>query len=431
MIPEAYQAYQAIALSLGLGLLVGLQREWKDTDMAGIRTFPLLTLVGTLSALLGGESGWLMAAGLLSVGILLMIANLAKLKNGQRDLGMTTEAAVLVMFLVGAATGVGMLGPAIVTTGVVAVLLHWKKPLHRFVERMEPKDIRGVIHLVLIALVILPLLPDQTYGPYDVLNPYKIWLMVVLIVGISMVAYVAYKLLGASVGSVLGGILGGLISSTATTVSYARMSKQDQGVTSMAALVILIASTIVNVRVLIEVGVVAPRLLQVMLLPMSIMLGLMALESIGLYVPLRNRETQPPNHGNPAQLKPAIIFAALYAVILFVVAAAKEHLGNQALYGVAMISGLTDVDAITLSTARLFQDGRVEGTTAWRVIMIATMSNLVFKASAVAVLGSRQLFLYTAVLFGIAFVGGAAILTFCPTIEIPLSPEWFGSGGSH
>ncbi|MCA9198265.1 MAG: MgtC/SapB family protein [Planctomycetales bacterium] len=413
------EPYHAIALSAGLGLLVGLQREWKDKQIAGIRTFPLVTLLGTLAAIISGpESYWVVAAGLLSIAGLLLIANVAKVKAEHFDPGMTTEAAALLMFLVGAAVGYNWTGPAIVTTGIVAVLLHWKEPLHGFVDRIGEKDFKGLIHLVLIAFVILPMLPNETFGPYDVLNPYKIWRMVVLIVGISMAAYVAYKVLGARVGSILGGVLGGLISSTATTVSYARQSKSDVDSSVMAAFVITIASTIVNVRVLFEIGVVAPELLLYAAVPLCVMLLVMTVECLVLFVPLRKQETKAPDHDNPAQLKPAIIFGALYAVILFVVAAAKQHFGNQALYGVATISGLTDVDAITLSTAKLFSDGRVDASTAWRVILIATMSNLVFKTGAVAILGNRKLFAYTSVLFGIALVTGILLLLFCPEFEL-------------
>lgn len=420
------EPYQAIALSAGLGLLVGLQREWKDKEIAGIRTFPLVTLLGTLAAIISvPESYWVVAAGLLSIAGLLLIANVAKVKAEDFDPGMTTEAAALLMFVVGAAVGYNWTGPAIVTTGIVAVLLHWKKPLHGFVDRIGEKDFKGLIHLVLIALVILPMLPNETFGPYDVLNPYKIWRMVVLIVGISMAAYVAYKVLGARVGAILGGLLGGLISSTATTVSYARQSKSDVDSSAMAALVIVIASTIVNVRVLFEIGVVAPELLRYAALPMGVMLLVMTVECLVLFVPLRKQETEPPDHDNPAQLKPAIIFGALYAVILFVVAAAKQHFGNQALYGVATISGLTDVDAITLSTAKLFGDGRVDSSTAWRVILIATMSNLVFKTGAVAFLGSRKLLVYTSVLFGIALGTGVLLLLFCPEFELTVPTEMF------
>lgn len=413
--------YQPFAIALGLGLLVGLQRELHGSDIAGIRTFPLITLFGVTAGTVSGDSnGWIIAAGLIAVALLLVIANFAKVHEEEDASGLTTEFAAVLMYSVGAALALNHTGPAIVTAGLTAVLLQWKQSMHGFVERFGKQDIRGLMHLVLIALVILPLLPNRTYGPYDVFNPYQIWMMVVLIVGISLVAYVIYKLLGANVGTILGGVLGGLISSTATTVSYARQAKSNPSIGAMASLVILIASTIVNVRVLIEIGVVAPRLLELAILPIGMLLLLMVVESIVLFVLGRRSDTQLPDHDNPAQLKPAIIFGALYALILFIVAWTKDQFGSDALYGVAIISGLTDVDAITLSTANLYQEGRVEPGVAWRVILAAMLSNLVFKGAAVAVLGSRKLLLLTSITFGIALAGGIALLFVWPDIPIEL-----------
>ena len=410
--------YQALAISLGLGLLIGLQRQWKESEIAGIRTFPLITMLGTLSVVFdGGDVGWLSGVGLLATAVLLVIANAAKIRAEKLDFGMTTEAAMLLMYVVGCGLGLGYTGPSIVTTGVAAVLLHSKSRLHGMVDSMTAGDLKAVMTLALIALIILPLLPAETYGPYDVLNPYEIWRMVVLIVGISMVAYVAHKLLGTRVGSILGGVLGGLISSTATTVSYARQTGAAPSLSGVAALVVLIASAVVNVRVLVEIGVVAPELLKSAVVPLGGMLLLMIVECVAIYLPLRALNAPPPQNDNPAQLKPAVFFGALYAFILFVVAAAKDVHGSQALYWIAAISGLTDVDAITLSTAKMFNQQRVDANTAWRVILIATMSNLVFKAGAVAVLGSRKLLLYVAVTFAIAIAGGALLLALWPGIE--------------
>ena len=417
--------FQAVAISLGLGLLVGLQRQWKESEIAGIRTFPLISLLGTLSVLSQqGTVGWLSGSGLIGIAIILAVANVAKISCGDFDYGMTTEVAAFLMYAVGCALGAGITRPAIVTAGVAAVLLHWKAPLHGLVHSLKAKDLRAVMQLALIGLIILPVLPDQTYGPYDVLNPYSIWRMVVLIVGISLSAYVAYKLLGARVGSVLGGIFGGLISSTATTVSYARQSKGAAELSAVAALVILIASTMVNIRVLFEIGVVAPRLLNYAAVPLGIMLLLMTVECVFLFLPLRKQSADLPDHENPAQLKPALIFAALYAFILFLTAAAKDVFGDQALYWIAIVSGLTDVDAITLSTAHMFNDQRVGAGTAWRVILLATLSNLVFKAGAVAMLGSRKLLVYLVITFGIALAGGVALLFLWPTTDIS---TWYSS----
>lgn len=273
--------------------------------------------------------------------------------------------------------------------------------------------------------MILPLLPDETYGPYEVLNPQEIWMMVVLIVGISMAAYVAYKIVGAGASAVLGGMLGGLVSSTATTVSYARQSKNAPEISSVAALVVLIASTIVNVRVLVEVGVVAPKLLAMATFPITILLGVMAVECLVLFLIFRKQDSELPELENPSQLKPAVIFAALYALVLLVVAWARDQFGPEALYGIAVISGLTDVDAITLSTANLFNDGRVSPEVAWRVVLIATLSNLLFKGVAVAFLGSRKLLLYVAITFGVALACGILLLLTWPDIELTIPEELF------
>ena len=413
----------SLALALGLGLLVGLQRQWRESEIAGIRTFPILTLFGAFCAILAEPfGGWTLAAGLIAVSAVLVIANAAKIRAGEADPGVTTEMAALIMYAVGAAVALEYYVPAIVTTGVVAVLLHWKPQLHGFVGRIGEKDIKAIFHLVLIALVILPVLPNETMGPYEVLNPRKIWWMVVLIVSISLAAYVAYKLIGPRAGSVLGGVLGGLISSTATTVSYARQTRSNPEASAMAAMVILIASTIVNGRVLFEVGVVAPRLLGMAAPPLLIMLAWMTLLCIVTFLFAGRQSNENPLNENPTQFKAAIVFAALYAVILLAVAAVKTHFGQQALYALAVVSGLTDVDAITLSTAQLFKSDRLAPTIAWRVILIATLSNLVFKGIAAAFLGSRRLMIHLGLLFGLSLAGGVLILLFWPEWQFDFTP---------
>ncbi|MDZ4656694.1 MAG: MgtC/SapB family protein [Bythopirellula sp.] len=411
-----------LAVALGLGLLVGMQREWKESTTAGVRTFTLITLLGALSSTLGGGvAPWLSAAGLLAVTALLMLANISKLRQGEKDIGLTTEVAALLMYVIGAAAGQGYIVPAVVVGGVAAVLLHWKQPIHSFIESMGESDLKGVFQLVLIGLVILPILPDETYGPYDVLNPYRIWLMVVLIVGISLCAYVIQRILGERIGALLGGLLGGLISSTATTVSYARRTAGRPNSAWIAALVILLASTVVNARALFEIGVVAPNLLSYVIPPLGILaLGMSILCGL-VYFWARGEQIDESSHENPAQLQAAIIFGLLYAAVLFVVAAVRDHFGDRALYAVAVISGLTDMDAITLSAAQMFREERIDGSTSWRIIMIAMLANLVFKAGAVMVLGSRKLSWLIAVLFGLSLVLGVGLLVFWPDWTVDLT----------
>ena len=407
--------FEPIAIALGVGLLVGIQRERKASAIAGVRTFPLITLLGTFSGILADAfNGWILAAGLLALSVMLLVGNLAQFRAEKIDPGLTTEMAGLVMFGVGAALVKGYTAPAIAVSGVVAVLLHWKQPLQKFVVKISESDFKAVIQLVLIGLIILPMLPNQTYGWYNVLNPYNIWLMVVLISGISLLAYVAYQLLGARVGAILGGVLGGLISSTATTVSVSQQTKAQSDAAPMASLVILIASTVVFGRVLLEIGVVAPEFLPIAAAPLGIIMALMGLLCVICLPRVGQNLIDSPTHNNPAQLKAALIFGGLYAIVLLAVAAAKAHFGTGGMYLVAVLSGLTDMDAITLSTAELVKTGRVPADTGWRVILLAALSNLVFKGGVVALLGGRRLLISIAILFSIALAGGGLLLVLWP-----------------
>lgn len=406
--------FQTFGISLALGLFVGLERERAAKPLGGVRTFALITLFGTLTGALAPEFGvWLPAAGLLSVVGAILIGNIIGVRTGAIDEpGVTTEIAMLMMFALGAYLPVGRWDVAAALGVVVAMILHAKPTLHGVIRRMGDKDVRAMMQFALIALIVLPVLPDRAYGPFEVLNPHNIWLMVILVSGISLAGYVAYRMLGAGAGVIVGGLLGGAISSTATTVSYARRARGRSAHASMAALAIILASTVTYVRVLIEITVVAPNFLTDAAPPLLALLILSAALAGGVWLIARRAEPALPQQENPAQLRFAIIFGALYAIILFAVAAARERLGESGLYAVAGLSGLTDMDAITLSTCRLVNQGRLDPTVGWRAIVIAVSSNLVFKAGLAGALGGRALFLRVAVVFGVSILAAMAMLLF-------------------
>lgn len=412
--------FEPLAIALGLGLLVGSQREREGEHrrIAGVRTFALITLVGAVSGILAERyGGWVIAGGLLGITGLFILGNLVRLqgRGSPGHFGLTTEIAGLLMFGVGAMLTSGIQAPAVALAGVVAVLLQWKTKLHGLIGAIGEREFAAMMQFVLVALVILPVVPNQTIGPYDVLNPFTLWLMVTLIVGISLVAYLAYRILGVKGGSLAGGVLGGLISSTATTVSYARQCAGNAAAAPAAALVVLIASTVVYVRVGIELGAVAPPLLRQGAPAFATMMAFMAVLCIALLLKIDTRKMEPPNLENPAQLRTALIFGVLYAVILLLVTAVREEFGQDAaIYGVAVVSGLTDVDALTLSTAELYSQGRLAGDAAWRAILIATLSNLAFKVGAAAVLGGRRLALYCLATLGTSILFGTAIVLLWP-----------------
>lgn len=362
--------------------------------MAGIRTFSLITLFGALSSMVARhfDQVWLIAAGLIAIAMLLAVANILKKQEDEADLGQTTEIAALLMYANGAYLVLGQVTVGVVVGAVVALLLYLKEFFTEHVAHLGEKDLQAIMVFVAVSLVVLPILPTNTFGPYSVLNLREIWLMVVLIVGIGVVGYFFYKWLGKDLGSGLSGVLGGLISSTATTVTYARQTRENPALYRLAGFVVTAASAMAFVRVLIEVLIVAPDHLGVVAPPIAAVLGIIALISIGLFFATTRQTHQPvPDPQNPAQFKTALIFGILYAVVLVLIAFAKEAFGPQGLYAVAILSGLTDMDAITLSLANMMNNGRILPEQGWHLILTAGLANLVFKLGMVAVLGDRRL----------------------------------------
>lgn len=414
-LPDTMELVKSLGTALGLGLLVGLQREWVRNRVAGIRTFALLSLFGALTGLLGLAFGaWVVAAGLVAFASLVVVGNLSEWKTREPDSGLTTEMAMLVMFAVGLICLLGERLVAVILAGTVMVLLQSKKPLHGMVRRIGEDDLREIARLVLAGLVILPVLPNRGMGYLGVLNPFAIWLMVVLIIGLSLAAYLTGKFLGGNKGAAVAGILGGLISSTATTASLARRSRAGGSSGLSLAAISLIASSIVFVRVVAEVMLTAPGHLQGLLPPLLAMMAWFGLVAAFAHRLARKSGAVPVNEQAPSELKSAVLFGLLYAVVLVIVATAREHFGNSGLYVAAALSGLTDVDAITLSTSRLVTTAHLDTSTAWRMILLGGLANVVFKMGLVVALGTRP-FVRPALLgFGTALAGGAAVLIFWP-----------------
>jgi len=400
-----------LGIALAIGFIIGLEREWAENKPVGVRSFALIGAFGGISALMLSETGgWPIAAGLLVLGMILVM----HLRNRQLE-GITTLVAAFVVYLIGAAAVAGYWLPAIVLGGAVTVLLHWKKPLHRWVDRLGERDFEIIARFVLIALVILPVLPDKSFGPYEVFNPFTAWFLVVLIVAINLVGFVAFRLVGTRAGGWVAGLLGGLISSTATTISYAGMSRRQRDLAPVAALVILVASTVVYGRVLFELAVVAPDLAKTMVGPALVFAAILLGLSVTAFMAFKSKvQTELPERDNPARISQALAFVALYVVILFAVAAARELIGDEAVYAVAFVSGLTDVDALTLSVAQLYSGGKTVGFDAWKVIFLATLSNLLFKIVAASFLGSPELRRWMLGTGGVALVAGTTVLLAWP-----------------
>lgn len=398
-------------IALGLGLLVGLQKERAASPLAGLKTFGLATLLGAVAATLAPTlGGWIVAAGLLGVLGVLAIGNAIQAHEAKATPGQTTEVAMLVMYLIGALTVVGPRPVAIVLGGAVAVMLHLREELKGLVARMTDKDVRAIMQFVVVSLVILPVLPNRTFGPYDVLNPHNVWWMVVLIVGLNLLGYAAFRWMSDRRGTAVAGLLGGVVSSTATTLAYARNARSGDVTHQTAAIVIWLASGVVYVRILIEIGAVAPSFLASAAPPMLILLGLVAATAVALWRDADAVSGSTLEPRNPTHLRSAIAFGGLYAGILFAVAAAEANLGSGGLYATAILSGLTDIDAITLSTSRLVAEGRVAESVGWRIIVVASLSNLAFKLGMAWILGGRRLGARLASVAGVVTAAGVGLV---------------------
>lgn len=407
-------AFMGLGLALALGLLVGLEREWVKDRVAGIRTFALVTLTGALTALVAQVfGGWVVAAAIGGVSVIIWIGNVGR-GNSAADSGLTTEFAILVMFFAGLLAMLEHPVIAVVVSGAVMVLLQGKKPLHELVHRIGEQELRAIARWVLIGLVILPVLPDRGFGYFGVFNPFRVWLMVVLIVGISLVAYLVAKYVGPHRGVLLSGILGGLISSTATTASLSRRSVAPEVGARLPALIVMISSTLVFVRLVVEIYAVAPKEAPALTLPFWAMLGWSSLISAGLWWWARGEFSRTASQDPPSELKSAVGFALLYALVLLAVAVAKQHYGSSGLFAVAAISGLTDMDAITLSTAGLVGAGHLDVSTGWRVILTGGAANLVFKSLLAFFLGSRRFAGTVAVAFALVLAGMGLIVWLWP-----------------
>ncbi len=379
------------ATSLAIGLLIGLERERSPSAKAGLRTFALVALFGTLAAMLSEktDSPWFLVAGLLIVGSMVIAAYLRTKDDSAVDPGTTTVAAIIICYGLGAIVWYGDTKLAIMLAIVTTILLYFKTELHGMTQNLGRRDLVSILQFAVLTFIILPILPDENIGPYQTINLYQIWLMVVLISGVSLAGYVALRLVGERHGAVLLGLFGGLVSSTATTLVYTRLSKNSQYFLQLATIVIMIANLTVLIRLAIVSAVVSPDILP-KLLPV---LGSGLLFGIGAVLYWWNRLIQHnnipvPEINNPVELRTAASFGLLYAAVLLFAAWLSDIAGNRGLYVVALVSGLTDVDAITLTSLRLYGLGKLQDFEAVTAISLGILSNIVFKLGLIYFIGN-------------------------------------------
>lgn len=424
-----YEPFLSLGLALSAGLLIGLEREQsaplEESEggfLGGARTYPIFALVGACTMLLARQVGLpVVVFGFLATLAFLVIGYSHDVKNGG-DRGLTSEASLLLCFLLGAiALTEGVVEPpkqkifVVLAVAVVATLLLSIKPsLHSFIRKASKDDVYATLKFLVVAVVVLPLLPDRALGPLQAINPYNLGLMVVLIAGISFVGYVGIRILGPERGIGLTGLIGGLVSSTAVTLSVSGRARQEPRLSGLCALAVVLASSIMFPRVLFEVAVVNEGLVVELAVPMVAM-GLAGVLASAVIFRRSSREKAAAGvqFSNPFELSTALKFALLFGGVLFATKAATTYLGTGWTYLASLVAGAADADAVALSMANLAKNGAISREVAVTSTLIGVASNTAVKAVLATVVGgwaySRQIAVAFAAILAAGGVGLAVV----------------------
>lgn len=406
-------------MSGSLGALVGLERQWDEQSRdpearvpAGLRTFALWGILGTLCAYFAAElHPMVFAAGLIAIA-LWTAAHIGFRSQEPGGAGLTTAAGSATVYLVGGLAYAGQWKLAVMLTVVLLILLAGKTTIHGLSRKFTAADVRMALQFLAVTGVILPLVPDQDFGPYGAFNPRSVWMMVVIVSGLGFAGYVAVRMLGPSLGIALTGIAGGLASSTATTLSMSRASRERPDLAGDYSLAIIVACTVMLWRVGVLVFAVSPALAMALLPD----LAAMSVPGVGcaLWQVFRRRPSpaREEAYKNPLSLRIALQFAALYAIVVLVVKAAEASFGEAGLLAASFLSGLTDLDAIALSLANLFGSGNQSANFLIACIVLAAVANSATKLGLAWVLGEPGLRRRVAALLGATILVGLGLFTY-------------------
>ncbi|HQS67051.1 MAG TPA: MgtC/SapB family protein [Sulfuricurvum sp.] len=388
---------QNSVLSLVLGFLIGIQREMhtiyshKTKDFGGARTFSIISLFGYLSSWFTSFSPYFFLIASALMGFLLIAAYIIN-SLATTEKGSTTELSALITFIIGAMLYFSPLIFSVFITMLLLFILNLKEKIQEYEQTITKQDLGAAILFLLMTFVILPILPDKTIDPMKLVNLHRIWIMVVLVAGISFFGYIAIRLLGSTHGIGVAGLFGGLVSSTAVAMSMARRVHENGFLVKSLAVGIALASSMMLIRAGIEIWVINPDLIHPFILP--ILIGSLCGYGYIAFLYFTSKHENIPQSiefKNPFDLKEALVMGLLFGITLALITLSNRHIGASGVYAVATVSGIADVDAIILSLSSLAKNG-LSPVTANYAILIAILSNTLAKAALVFFLGTVQLF---------------------------------------
>lgn len=398
-----------LAVALAIGLLVGLERGWKTREeedgqrAAGFRTFALSGLLGGIAAALSAVSEPIVLAAIF-LGYLAVFAAFHWLEaKREQSFSATSVVAGALTFALGAYAVLGELTVAIGAAVVMTLLLALRTQLHDWVASLQWGELRAVLILLAMTFLLLPFLPRQPVDPWGVLNLFEIWLFAIMIAAISFGGYVAVRVFGDRLGVLMAAVAGGLASSTAATLSFARLGKDHPESAKLLSAGILIAGLVMALRV----GVVAALLNPALILPLAapiggLSLGLAAAAALLLLTGNRERRSPKLEITNPLEIGTALKLAVFIGIVTIAAEFARRLIGPTAVLAVAAISGIADVDAVTVSMAR--QAGHLGLDIATLAIIIAVGVNTASKAAIATAAGGRSIGLQVGAASAVALV---------------------------
>lgn len=394
-------------LSLVLGFLIGLQREMhtiysnKTQDFGGARTFSMISLFGYLSAWFSTFFPYFFLIASVMMGLLLIAAYIVN-SVSIAEKGATTEFAALVTFVIGGMLNYSLPIFSVFITIIVLFVLNIKDTVREYEQTITKKDLSAAILFMIMTFVILPILPDRAIDPMGLVNLYRIWVMVVLVAGISFFGYIAIRILGSTRGIGVAGLFGGLVSSTAVAMSMARRVHENGFLAKNLALGIALASSMMLIRAGLEMWVINPAITRLFIIPIAVG-SLFGYGYIAMLYFTSKRENISQNieFKNPFDLKEALVMGVVFGATLALITLSNRYVGDMGVYAVALISGIADVDAIILSLSSLAKNG-LNPSTAQYGILIAIISNTLAKAALVLFFGKFPLFRFVLIYYFIS-----------------------------
>ncbi len=398
--PADAAVFMRLAIALCIGLFIGLEREYSHVKApAGIRTHALLGMLGWASALLAQQFD----APMILVGMLAVLAAVAvagyvitsQQEEGDKGrLGLTSEVVLLLTFVLGAMAFHGRVREAVVIAGATNVILSAKRPMHRFVGAVSVEDWVACMKFAVVTLVILPVLPNAHFGPLNAFNPYKTWLLVVMIAAISFLGYVLTKIIGAERGVILTGLIGGLASSTAVTLANSKRGRQSPELAVPLALSTILACGVMLPRLALIVWALCPPVVPLLLPPYGAMLTVALAYSFMLHRAHREEQAagadgSGAHHANPFELGSALKLAVAFAVVTLLVKWVQSAgAGHSGLYMVSFVAGLVETDAIIVTLAEQAHGPEALAlAVAAHGMVLAAIANSVLKAGLSASVG--------------------------------------------